>query len=1167
MTLSPQPPLNATNTTDTTNAMVSEADALHRWVISADRDALELALRPHLDAGWRVARRLCDSQSDGEDAVQEACLLAMRHAHTYRQEGSVRAWFLGIVAHTALARRRAEQRRTRHLSQLGPSGRSSDPVQQNALAVVTDAEPDDAGADERAQTALLALERLPEHERLPLWLHAVEGMTYREIALALARREGTVRSQVARGLKRLRDLLGARRLEGGAVADDQELTTRLSLGTAQVASPGMVVACSLLWHTAPVVPAASLAGMAKWYLHGKSQMVLIAGVLGICILAGFSHLWLTRARSAVSAQAVSLASGVGTVPAGHPLPALLMASRVHVIGMEPFTSAEDLERTALSPDGRTAVAGGRNAVEWWDLDSARRTATSPLPLAFQTAHFSDLLFTPDGTRLIGIVVSPPSVQPYDEVLIWDAQTQQQTGGFPIGYANASAAISRDGTTLVIPGGDPGQGVQAWDLSSGQRVADIQHVAHSGADALHGLISVALSRDGTRAVCLGHWGLVQGRPELDAYLLAWPSGTLLASWALPAGIQSGFPELTFTADGHQVMVTGGDSSAGEPETFLLDLPGGTLRRQWPGQGCLIAGSPGVRDDTLVLASSGQAQVIRLDGTPVGAAIPLHDLSTFFWHSRASADGRIVMMDSLLAAPLLIDLGQRRQRTSGFSTVLQRQCPVRYLPDGRLGVYDSSVVHCYDADTAAAAGAIATSWAKAPAFAQGRLMLAASQEGQVPILWDLAMGAAVARLPSQELIASLWLSADGTSALTEGYYDHVIRIHDLVRHTVLAELPRFDIPPTPLTGVRWSSDGQRLYIAELASGDDAPGATPRSYTGIRDARSGRLLKVLCDDQGREIAAAMDLDLSEPADLLALRSPRGVGLWRASDGAFLRRVQDPVLDPGQPGEACPLSFNYDATLLVGADRVARVLDGRIITRFDQDQSTSAHAIGSPAAGFGDSRHQLRAISPTGTLQMAVAEDGTITVRDCRSGGVVLRRTWRAEGAGIHPNCVVWRPGELGIAIRFSDLPVVEMMDVAGPGQSPATDATPSDADRSAAIGRAGVDLGSADPDVRSTAIATLIGAGRDGLSMVRSHLEWDHAIPDSTTRAAITVLDGMAQAQIDEAAQSLLAGSRADDPLVAAWCRDALARIAAGARARELHAELRAPRPFVWKTANEG
>jgi RNA polymerase sigma-70 factor (ECF subfamily) len=56
----------------------------------------EQAVLPHLDAAYNLARWLTRNDQDAQDAVQEACLRALRFFPTFRG-GDARAWLMKIV--------------------------------------------------------------------------------------------------------------------------------------------------------------------------------------------------------------------------------------------------------------------------------------------------------------------------------------------------------------------------------------------------------------------------------------------------------------------------------------------------------------------------------------------------------------------------------------------------------------------------------------------------------------------------------------------------------------------------------------------------------------------------------------------------------------------------------------------------------------------------------------------------------------------------------------------------------------------------------------------------------------------------------------------------------------------------------------------------------------
>jgi len=156
----------------------------------------EEAVLPHLDAAHNLARWLTGDDADAGDAVQEACLRALRYFDGF-QGGDVRPWFMTIVrncAFTALSRRP----KTVEL------GEETAPAAAREDSIETKLEKSDARA------ALgRALEALPSEFREAIVLRELEGLSYKEIAAVTGAPIGTVMSRLSRGRLLLMKTLGA----------------------------------------------------------------------------------------------------------------------------------------------------------------------------------------------------------------------------------------------------------------------------------------------------------------------------------------------------------------------------------------------------------------------------------------------------------------------------------------------------------------------------------------------------------------------------------------------------------------------------------------------------------------------------------------------------------------------------------------------------------------------------------------------------------------------------------------------------------------------------------------------------------------------------------------------------------------------------------------------
>ena len=131
------------------------------------------------------AARLLGSQSEADDVVQNAFIVAWRKLDSLRDPGALRPWLMRVVSHEATAVLR--QRR-----------------QQVSLDDAHDAPAPGPGPDRvaisNAQFAALsvALDALPAQQRECWLLREMAGLSYDDIAQELGTSASTVRGQLAR---------------------------------------------------------------------------------------------------------------------------------------------------------------------------------------------------------------------------------------------------------------------------------------------------------------------------------------------------------------------------------------------------------------------------------------------------------------------------------------------------------------------------------------------------------------------------------------------------------------------------------------------------------------------------------------------------------------------------------------------------------------------------------------------------------------------------------------------------------------------------------------------------------------------------------------------------------------------------------------------------------
>lgn len=169
---------------------------------AGDPQAQARLLRRHLLTMRAVARRLCWDAADAEDAVQDACLLALTRLHQIREAEGVRPWLHAVVANAA----RMQHRRRRTRPAQG-AGRGGDAV----LCELRDpaALPDERCYQKRQLEALRgAWLDLGAEQRAALELREVQGLSFAEAAARLRTTPQAVKTRVCRTRALLKAKLG-----------------------------------------------------------------------------------------------------------------------------------------------------------------------------------------------------------------------------------------------------------------------------------------------------------------------------------------------------------------------------------------------------------------------------------------------------------------------------------------------------------------------------------------------------------------------------------------------------------------------------------------------------------------------------------------------------------------------------------------------------------------------------------------------------------------------------------------------------------------------------------------------------------------------------------------------------------------------------------------------
>ena len=167
--------------------------AIGRW----RQDALAEAYRRHAGAAFALARRVLGDKERAEEVLQEVFLRLWHQPDRFDPgRGSLRSYLLAQTHGRAVdllrsetSRRRREEREARQTAESPPD------IEREVV---------DLTVAERVKDVVAAL---PVEERRAIELAYFGGHTYREVAVILEAPEGTVKSRIRSGLRRMRSSL------------------------------------------------------------------------------------------------------------------------------------------------------------------------------------------------------------------------------------------------------------------------------------------------------------------------------------------------------------------------------------------------------------------------------------------------------------------------------------------------------------------------------------------------------------------------------------------------------------------------------------------------------------------------------------------------------------------------------------------------------------------------------------------------------------------------------------------------------------------------------------------------------------------------------------------------------------------------------------------------
>jgi len=161
-----------------------------------DREAFRELVELHMRQVYDLAFGFVNDHDDAEDVAQEVLVKVFHSIKSFRQEAEFSTWLYRIVANASLDRLKQRKRKTNRQVPIGES-------ESMELA----ANPDPIENLDYAAHIERALHELPTLQRAVVILRHIDGLPTRTVSEILKCSEGTVKTHLHRGLKKMRTLL------------------------------------------------------------------------------------------------------------------------------------------------------------------------------------------------------------------------------------------------------------------------------------------------------------------------------------------------------------------------------------------------------------------------------------------------------------------------------------------------------------------------------------------------------------------------------------------------------------------------------------------------------------------------------------------------------------------------------------------------------------------------------------------------------------------------------------------------------------------------------------------------------------------------------------------------------------------------------------------------
>ncbi len=184
--------------------------------MSINSESFEEIALPHLNAVYRAAVAICGRQREVEDLVQDTFLKAFERFELFEKGTNCKAWLLQILRNTWIDR-------LRHQKIAG----LTQPLEEEIVARASEdgelkwSNSEDLIEKFSDEQIIKALGKLPEEQRLTLFLTDVEQLSQKEVARITGVAVGTVKSRTSRARVELKNELSSYAKQMGFIGGEK----------------------------------------------------------------------------------------------------------------------------------------------------------------------------------------------------------------------------------------------------------------------------------------------------------------------------------------------------------------------------------------------------------------------------------------------------------------------------------------------------------------------------------------------------------------------------------------------------------------------------------------------------------------------------------------------------------------------------------------------------------------------------------------------------------------------------------------------------------------------------------------------------------------------------------------------------------------------------------